>query len=480
MNNQSPHRSRPNLFAGPTFIVNRAQSCRNIKATGQNRRWTALVAVIATALVLTACGGNTTAVKEDRQFASNATSGKHDEPTVTPTVTTAASQPTTVSSTASPGALLKTRGAPSTSYVFLNNKIIALSSGLHSAAPIAIEIPKDQQLLGYDSSPSGDRVALVTAPKSPARDGTLPTTMFLFERDAKQIGSPRALFILAKTAATPVPGAIPTAQVSVSWSAQGDQILVSSLAGQLVTVPVAGDPQSIAIAGIKGTVLGASWSPRGGSMLLVVRDEKQHGSIAVVTPKVHDGMLQTIWPRSDEAHLKSVETAKWMPDGSGVMFTQSEIQDGAPVEAQLFELSLVGKGPVVIATAGRAGPSAAISAFAISPDGKSVAYTIVRPNDAGWTFHSLWIRSIRENTIYAIPVSSSATAVSDLQWSSAGLVWKQDGSDEQGHAVTEVMLAGHDGSISVLATTRMPPATPSPGASPEASPLPASPEASPV
>lgn len=472
MNNQSPHRSRPNLFAGLTFIVNRAQSRRNIRRSEKNQRWTALVAVIVASLMLTACGGNATGVKEDRQFASNANSGKHLEPTVIPTATTISSQATTVTSTASPGVLLKTRGAPSTSYVFLNNKIIALSPGSHSATPIAIGIPKGQRLLGYDSSPSGDRVALVTAPKSPDGDGPLPTAMFIFGREGKQIGPSRTLFVLAKAAATPVPGAIPAVQVSVAWSAQGDQILVSSPAGQLVTVPVEGNPQPIAIAGIKGTVLRASWSPRGGSVLLVIRDEKQHGSIALVTPKAFKGKIQTIWPRSDEAHLKSVESAEWLPDGSGVMFTQSEIQDGAPVEAQLFELTLVGKGPVVIATAGRAGPSAAISAFAISPDGKSVAYTIVRPNGNGWSFHSMWIRSIREGTIYPVPVLSSAVGVSDLKWSSAGLIWKQDGPDAQGHMVPDVMLAGHDGSITVLATTRTSLGTPSP--------LPASPEATPA
>ncbi|MGI8405607.1 MAG: hypothetical protein ACR2OE_12750 [Thermomicrobiales bacterium] len=476
MNNQLPHRSRPNLFAGLTFIVNWAQSRRNIRGYKRNQRWTALVAVIVASLVLTACGGNSSGVKEDRQFASNATSGKHEEPTMTPTATTISSQATTAVSTASPGILLKTRGAPSTSYVFLNNKIIALSPGSHSATPIAIEIPKGQRLLGYDSSPSGDRVALVTAPKSPAADGSSPTTLFIYGRDGKQFGSSRALFVLAKVVATPVPGAIPAMQVSVSWSAQGDQILVSSPAGQVVTVPVEGDPQPIAIAGIKGTVLHASWSPRGGSVLLVIRDEKQHGSIALVTLKAFKGKIQTIWPRSDEAHLKSVEAAEWLPDGSGVMFTQSEIQDGAPVEAQLFELLLIGKGPVVIATAGRAGPSAAISAFAISPDGKSVAYTIVRPNGNGWTFHSMWVRSIREGTIYPVPVLSSAFGVSDLKWSRAGIVWKQDGRDVQDHTVTDVMLAGHDGSITVLATTRMSLATPSPGASP----LPASPGATPA
>ncbi|MGI8483665.1 MAG: hypothetical protein ACR2OU_05330 [Thermomicrobiales bacterium] len=436
--------------------------------------------MIAMAFVLTACGGNSTAVKEDRQFASNATSGKHNGPSVTPTATAVTSQPTAVVSAASPGSLLKTRGAPSTSYVFLNNKIIALSPGSHSSSPSAIEIPKGRQLLGYDSSPSGDRVALVTAPKSPAADGTLPTTLDIFDRDGKQVGSSRALFVLAQSAATPVPGAIPAEQASVVWSAQGDQILVSSPAGQLVTLPIAGDPQPIEIAGIRGAVLRAAWSPRGGSMLLVIRDDKQHGSIAVVSPNKHDGKIQTIWPRSDEAHLKSVDNAEWLPDGSGVMFTQSDMQDGAPIEAQLFELSLVGKGPIVIATAGRAGPSAAISAFAISPDGKSVAYTVIRPNGTGWTFHSLWIRSIREGTIYSLPVAASATAVSDLRWSSAGLVWKQEGTDAQGRGVADVMLDSHDGTITVLATTHLPVATPSPGTSPAASPLPASPEASPA
>jgi hypothetical protein len=479
MNMHIPHRPRPITIAHrPINVSSRAFLHTSVGFDGA-RRLPILLAFLVASLLLTACGsnsgGNGGAVKEDRQFASNATSSKPNKPTVLPTETNAAK--IAQAPTASAASSLKVRGAPSISYIFTDNRILAFESGTPGAAPIAIQIPAGERLLDYDASPDGDRVAVATASDVVQSNGSYETSLTIWSHDGKQVGEPRMLFPITEQVASPVDQSAtatvtipPAPLVSLAWSDQGDQILVSSAEGMVVTVPVSGNPQPITINRFAGQILSASWSPRGGTLLLVVRDVKTHGSIALVSPKDHSGTLETIWPRSDEAHLKSVESAQWMPDGSGIMFTQSELHDGAPVEAQLFELSLVGKEPVVIATPGRAGPSAAISFFVVSPDGKSVAYTISRPTGDGWSFNSLWVRSIRGEGLYSVPVPSSVRAVSDLRWSSAGLIWQQSSVDGTGAPFNEVVLAGQDGATGILATSGGS-ASPSPdAATPMASP----------
>jgi len=457
--------------------VNRARRERNVAgAFRHGRGFAMLVVLVVGALVLTSCGGSGGgsggSVQEDRQFANNAPSARTHQPTDTPSPAATSGPTVTPVPAASPETLLRAKGAPEWIAAELKGTVFTIDPSAPAPAPSLLQVPADQRVVNYAASPDGSTIAVLTAPKDSGEGGSAPFSLLLFDHEGKQIGESRTLFEAAGVA-TPA-SATPTTDVTppvptVSWAARADRVLVSSGDGQFLIVPVSVEPQPqpLTIDGIKGHVRSAIWSPDGERILLLIERDRGLGSIAIATPADGTATAQTIWPRSDEAHRKSVDEVAWMPDGAGVMFSQSSIQGGVPVDAQLFAMSLDGTAPNLVATAGRGGPSARIADFALSPDGTSVAYTIVRPEGSDWAFHSLWIKSLEGPTVFAVPVGP-VVAVSGLEWSSAGLIWRQETRDDATRE--ELMLIAHDTSVHGLARTR-PAATPVPaGATPEASP----------
>ena len=443
-----------------------------------------LVTFVVGALLLTSCGGsgggNGGSVQEDRQFANNAPSTRTHQPTETPSPAATSGPTVTPVPAASPETLLRAKGAPEWIAAELKGTVFTIDPSASAPAPNLLHVPTDQRVLNYAASPDGTTIAVLTAPKEPGDDRSFPFSLLMFDHDGKQIGESRVLFgaadVASPTSATPAMDATPPVP-TVSWSSQADRVLVSSGDGQFLIVPVSGEPQPLTIDGIKGYVQSAIWSPDGDRILLLIERREGLGSIAIATPDDASATAQTIWPRSDEAHRKSVDQVAWLPGGAGVMFTQSSVRGGVPVEAQLFAMSLDGTAPNLVATAGRGGPSARIADFALSPDGTSVAYTIVRPQGNDWAFHSLWIKSLKGATVFAVPVGP-VVAVSGLEWSSAGLIWRQETRDDDATR-EELMLAAHDTSVHGLVRTR-PAATPVPAsATSEASPV-SSPASSPV
>lgn len=443
-----------------------------------------LITIIVSALVLASCGGgsggNGGSVQEDRQFANNAPSARSHQPTETPSPAVTSGPTVTPVPAASPETLLRAEGAPAWIAAELKGTVFAIDPSVPAPAPNLMHVPEDRRVLSYAASPDGSAIAVLTAPKHSDDTGHQPLSLLMFDHDGKQVGESHALFdaghLSTPTGATPAMDASPPVP-TVSWSAQADRVLVSSGDGRFSIVPVAGEPQPLTIDGIKGGVRSAIWSPDGDRILLLVERHEGLGSIALATPADGKATAQTIWPRSDEAHRKSVDEVAWTPDGAGVMFTQSSVRGGVPVEAQLFAMALDGTAPTLVATAGRGGPSARIADFALSPDGTSVAYTIQRPQGSEWAFHSLWVKSLEGPTVFAVPVGPVVT-VSGLEWSSAGLIWRQETRDD-GATREELVLVAHDTSVHVLARTR-PAATPVPAsATPEASPA-SSPSSSPA
>jgi len=466
MNMHFPERTRPNRSHDSRRSVNRAQRERNVAGVfRQGRGFAMLVTIVVAALLLTSCGGggggNGDSVQEDRQFANNAPSARTHQPTETPSPAATSGPTVTPVPAASPETLLRAEGAPAWIAAELKGTVFTIDPSAPAPAPNLLHVPGDQRALNYAASPNGSMIAVLTAPKEPDDSGRPSLSLLMFDHDGKQTGESRALFgaagVATPTSATPATDATPLVP-TVSWSAQADRVLVSSGDGQFLIVPVNGEPQPLTIDGIKGHVRSAIWSPDGDRILLLIERHEGLGSIAIATPRDGTAMAQTIWPRSDEAHRKSVDQVAWLPGGAGVMFTQSSVRGGVPVEAQLFAMSLDGTAPSLVATAGRGGPSARIADFALSPDGTSVAYTIARPQGSDWAFHSLWIKSLEGPTVFAVPVGP-VVAVSGLEWSSAGLIWRQETRDSDGATREELVLAAHDTSVHVLARTR-PAATP--------------------
>ncbi|MGB3329164.1 MAG: hypothetical protein WBA46_09440, partial [Thermomicrobiales bacterium] len=271
---------------------------------------------------------------------------------------------------------------------------------------------------------------------------------------------------------------------TLTWSPSGDH-LVATVAGNAVVILTVADTtltsmDVLAIPDAAGTVVGAWMSPRQDRVLLVLDAGSGGNAIATISLTGNDRRPHVVWPGTDERRTKSVRQVAWMPDGTGLVFTA--VQKGTTGSGNLYEVPLSTLEPRVLATPGRAGPSARVGTFAISPDGKSIAYTLETPNGSDWTFHSLWVRSVRGGS--ALEVSSAnGSTVSTPVWTSEGLVWEQSPADG---AQADLVVAREDGSSAVIASrdesgwhrAGAQGATPvaSPGASPVASPI-ASPSA---
>jgi hypothetical protein len=100
---------------------------------------------------------------------------------------------------------------------------------------------------------------------------------------------------------------------------------------------------------------------------------------------------------------------------------------GAP-GGQLFVIDLVSGVRRVIASAGRVSPAAQIVSFAVSPDGKSVAYAIAAPEGRRWQFDSLWVKRLTGSAIEQVPVDV-ADELGQIRWVKGGLMVERINED---------------------------------------------------
>jgi len=437
-----------------------------------------IVAVFAVAmLLLSACGSSSSSgPEEDRQFATDTRPAATSAPTETPS-DAASVDPTATSASVDPASVLKSRGAPKFYFAELRGTLISVKPSEPALAPVVMDIPAGYRVLAFDASPDGSQVAVLLGNRN---DSTAPISFAIFTHDGDLALHPIVVLDAASLGATPVSAATPVAAdasstVFVSWAAQGDRILVGSASGALVNVTPAGEATRITLDRLDGTLASASWSPRGGSILLRVRDAEGRGAIGLATIEDGAGHVQTLWPPADERRPMSVEEIAWLPDGSGVLFLQEDLASDTGAGAQLYQVSVSGGNPTVVASPGRGGPSASIGDFTVSPDGKSVAYTIIIPDGDDWVFHSLWVRSLRATTSYEVSVGN-VDGVSEIGWASGGFLWCE--RTEENGPVEALRVVTLDEQSLLLATTRGSSAA-SPIASPQASPV-GTPAASPV
>ncbi|MGC4190366.1 MAG: hypothetical protein QM589_03920 [Thermomicrobiales bacterium] len=459
-------------------------------------------------LLLAGCGSSGSNVPDDRQFASSAKTAPAAETTPTVTAAPPTAQAATSGQPAQASNPFSTRGAPSDAFVWDGQSltIIGLSGEEPVLTRIVPELVAGEIIRDAVSAPSGDRFAVLT---SDAVWSPSSLKVSLYARDGRPVASPLGV---ASTPATPVaspvgvasPVATPASPEasgmgdgtgarlvalpsSLTWAPSGDRLVVN-VAGSSVAVLGVDDSglaagATIAIPPEAGTMAGAWLSPRGDSLLLVLTDARGSRAIATVSLAGTDRRPHVVWPGTDERRTKSIREAAWLPDGTGIVFTTD--QGGATGSGNLYEVRLTNLEPRVLATAGRAGPSARVGMFAMSPDGKSIAYTLETPDGDGWSFHSLWVRSIRDGSSVEVSTANGAE-VSQPVWTSRGLLWEQSSADGS-HA--ELVLATSDGTSRTIAMWNgerwaiagVPAASPqaSPAASPATSPQ-ASPAASPA
>jgi hypothetical protein len=383
----------------------------------RGRRIASLLCLLIVAGLLVACAEDS-GTEDDRQFAN--------DPVVTQEAQTAAPAPThpvaQVASTplASPESMLHARGAPETIYATIDGDLVAVDTLLPGTST-TIATLDDINALDFSPSPSGDRVAVLHV-----SDGY--PEVVVYAADGSEVTRWGDLGIAVADGATPEVQS-PANAGSINWSTGGNRILVSLGGSSMVSILVGGGASEIAVPDKIGSIVDAAWSPRGDSIAVLARGEDDHGIIWTFYPAIDgDSTKQVVPPNADAAGLGSVVSFAWLPNGSGIAYLIAEEARTDP-GGRVYIVDLLSDARTLIAAPGRGGPAAVIVDFAISPDGKSIAYTISVPADGQWTFDSMWVRSLKTANVDSVPVFDIDRAV-DLWWADAGIVWQQQVDEE--------------------------------------------------
>lgn len=374
-------------------------------------------------IVLAGCS-NDSSTPEDRRFANDPTveqTGSSETPTA-PSAPTSESEPT--GPIASPSSILRSRGAPDIVYLLHDNTITSVSIETRQSTIASWSATDSQSIVTIDDAPDGSQVAALVVP---AEGGA---SVVIYDAAGTVVTQIDDLIDLTAMRATPVSdgtGGVQTPNFSftLGWSSLGDQILLGSSDGQLLTIPVAGgDPIRYDDVASRVGMQNARWSPDGRSIGALIRDASDVGRIVVLTPEGSTLSATEVVGRENLPVGFSVEQFSWNVDGTSLFYVVADRTEGEALGGQLFELLLEQNMPVLITTSGRGGPSGTIASFTPSPDGRSIAVVIAISDDQSFDFHSLIVKSLRNGSTYDVPIGS-LNAVPTIWWASDGLLWEQ-------------------------------------------------------
>lgn len=367
-------------------------------------------------VLATACGAEGS--NETRRFANER------PPTLSPSTVTAAAvatntpvpQPQPVSS---PGALLATRGAPERFYFSDETELWTISADGDDPHALLQLNPEQGEIRSTAQAPgvAGDEIAALIVRKDEGEE----TARLIFLNGDGDVT--RRVDRLERVFGKDAQGDLTA--TSVTWSPQGDLLLVTFTEGGIVVIPVDGEPSVLVPGDAARHFDRAAWSPAGDAIAFVasVADAGEDVRQLVVAPVV-DGAVDPAGFVVASRAGDGVSGFSWLPDGSGLVYTESSAI-GDTAGGDLFSVQSDGSDPRLIASAGRAAPVAQIVDFAVSPDGGSLAYTIATPDATGerLVFHSLWVRALDGTATVPVPIPGDE-AVTQLWWTAEGLVWR--------------------------------------------------------
>jgi hypothetical protein len=376
-------------------------------------RW-AVVSV--SCVLLVACADS----DSERRFANDPTLTQEAVPTATDQpIDVAPETPTSI--LASPVSITDVLASPGGSQVIYyqsGDRIVALAPPW--SQPTTVWTAENARIVSFSATANGDLVAiLVLSDKS---QGQL--SLEIVDRSGNVVQEVSNV------------GTIDTDDAEaddnigrLSWSPDGNQVVVAPPSGGLIAVPRTGDPVELVDPSRltdPGTVV---WSPKGDAIAFVAPvSPGTAGALYVATTAALPLDPIAVVPASINGR-RTIDRVSWRPDGEALYYTVSSTTNDPTFGGDLFEVSSGGGAPTLIATASRVGPVSAITDFAISPDGNGVAYVVTVPRDDGGFTDSLWLHPIGESEFLALPVPRDER-VNGLWWSSEGLIWESRPVDE--------------------------------------------------
>ncbi len=347
--------------------------------------------------------------------------------------------------------LLSTRGAPTRVYTVSGNTLWAVTSdGI--AGPI-FQAPEATQIVAIDAAPSGQEVAALVRTTS----GSQPTEEVVILTSAGETVARIGDF--GTFLATPQPADRLFQADAIDWSPQGDRALVSFQDGAIVALPLAGARAPIERVGSinDGVIVSPAWSPTGESLAFIsATDAERTRTLRLLD--VSDGHVDdVVFPPAG----RFVVDFAWLPDGKALLFTEGGELGGAVGGIDLWKIDTTGEQRELVVSAGTVAPVARITNIQPSPDGRSVAYSVLVPGSDGPLVDSVWIRDLESRLGFKISMPEVNT-IDAIWWTDQGLVIAVTtrAADEKRDASELLLQVRRDGSVGVLWAAPVPTGTP--------------------
>jgi Tol biopolymer transport system component len=268
---------------------------------------------------------------------------------------------------------------------------------------------------------------------------------------------------IGEVGSTPAAGANSRLQ-SIDWSPQGDRVLVSLSSGEIVDIVVQeGSTAEVhEVTGVPGAVIDPSWSPTGETIAFISNNEAGQARSLWILDIGQDNAFAVITPI--EGRL--VVDFAWMPNGISLLFTEGGEPGRAATGIDLWRVDASGENRKLVVSAGTVAPVARITNLSPSPDGRSVAYTVLVPGSNGPLVDSVWVRELETGVGFRIPLPSVA-AVENIWWTDEGLILSvvTYGTTDGRPPALALLQMKNDGSIAALWAAPVAVGTPVSGAS---------------
>ncbi len=317
------------------------------------------------------------------------------------------------------------------------------------------EVPEGSSIRAIDSSPSAERVAVLLQTLADGRDNlevvVLEVSGELLTRVAE----------LEESAATPTTGTGAGTQ-TIDWSPQGDRVLVSLPNGKIVDIIVAEDgaPAVLDVGAERGSPIDPRWSPTGETIAFISGNPDGTSRSLMILDPTDGAVSEVVTPGEGRV----VVDFAWMPDGVSLLFTEGGEPGRAATGIDLWRVDADGENRQLVASAGTVAPVARIANLSPSPDGRSVAYSVLVPGPTGPLVDSVWVRDYASGVGFRIPLPSVGS-VDDIWWTDQGLILSvvTFGTSPSRQPAQALLQLQKDGSIAALWAAPVASGTPASG-----------------
>ncbi|MBW3634547.1 MAG: hypothetical protein KY456_16130 [Chloroflexi bacterium] len=360
-------------------------------------------------------------------------------PALLPT-TVAALSPVAVATPASLTDLLAVRGAVPRVFIAFAGVVWSISSNGDAAR--LFDAPEGSSIRAIDPSPSAQQVAVLLQTPADGQENLEVVILDVSGEFSTRVAD------LEENTATPTTETGASTQ-TIDWSPQGDRVLASSPSGKIVDIVVGEEiaPAVLDAGDERGSIIHPRWSPTGETIAFIAASRDGTSRSLMILDPSEGAVTEVVRPGEGRV----VVDFAWMPDGVSLLFTEGGEPGRAATGIDLWRVDADGEHRQLVASAGTVAPVARIANLSPSPDGRSVAYSVLVPGPAGPLVDSVWVREFASGVGFRIPLPSIAS-VKDIWWTDEGLILSvvTFGTPQSRQPAQALLQLQKDGSIAAL------------------------------